>query len=232
MIKENPKPQKIKIVFIAPNIPWAHKILQNLRESEKNKYRSISLPTLARSISQKILNLQILLEKINEEMEILNVELIERKREIENCKKNDTAFSPAEKDRIILILSYTEASISISKVICELLHKYSKNFYKYILEKDESILKRDMKEKGINFDWIVDLKNIRNDLLHNYSAWMFFQETNNSYTFGLELPKNMKGKKWKRDSVTIEDINNFLRNLDGSYSKLTNLLVEKTINRK
>lgn len=220
-------PAILKIAFFAHNVPWAHKIRQNLTESEKERYPSTYLPKLERSISQKLFNLKTLIDETNLEMININRELRRRKEEVAENIRRDTAFVFEEPFRIIKILSFTEASISTTKTITELLHKYSEEFYEVILRKNRSDLLNDMEEKNIDIDWINEIADIRNDLLHNYAAWLFFQETDTAFTFGLALPEEMQGRNWESDSLTIDQLNNFFSDFQESYSKLTDLLVEK-----
>lgn len=220
-------PARVKIAFFGHNVPWAHKIRQELNNSEKTKYPSTSLPKLERSISQKLFNLRTLIDETNLEMININREIRRRKNEVDENIKAGTAFIPEQPFRITKILSFTEASISTIKSICEFLRKYSEDFYKIILGKDKSELLKDLKEKDIQLEWIDDIANIRNDLLHNYAAWLFFQETDTAYTFGLKLPDELRGKKWKGDSLTIDQLNKFFIDFEDSYTKLTDLLVEK-----
>ena len=194
-------PTIVKIAFFGHNVPWAHKIRQNLTNSDKEKYPSTPLPKLERSISQKLFNLKTLIDETNLEMININKELRRRKREVEENIKRGTVFIPEEPFRIIKILSFTEAVISTIKSICELLHRYSEDFYKIILGKNKSDLLEDMKGKNINLEWIDEIADIRNDLLHNYSAWLFFQETDTAYTFGLALPEEMQEKKWAGEEM-------------------------------
>lgn len=226
-MKEQSSPTRVEIAFFGYNVPWAHKIRQELINSEKTEYSSTSLPKLERSISQKLFNLRTLIDETNLEMININRELRRRKNEVEGNIKTGTVFIPEQPFKIAKILSFTEASISTLKSVCELLHRYSEDFYKFVLRKNKSELLKDINGKNIKLEWIDDLANIRNDLIHNYAAWLFFQETDTAFTFGLALPDDKSEKSWKGDSLTIDQLNKFFNEFEYSYAKLTDLLIEK-----
>lgn len=104
-------PQILKIAFFAHNVPWAHKIRQNLTDSEKESYPSTSFPKLERSISQKLFNLKTLIDEISLEMININRELRKRRNEVDENIKRGTAFIFEEPFRIIKILSFTEVYV-------------------------------------------------------------------------------------------------------------------------
>jgi len=229
---KTPPPAILKIAFFAHNVPLIHKIRQNLTNSDEEKYHSTSLPKLERSISQKLFNLKTLIDETNLEMININRELRNRKSEVDENIKRGTVFIPEEPFRVIKILSFTEAAISTTKTISELLRKYSEEFYKIILGKSRSNLIKDMEDKNIDLKWIVKIADIRNDLLHNYAAWLFFQETDTAFTFGLALTDEIEGKNWESDSLTIDQLNSFFWDFNESYTKLADLLAGKVLERE
>lgn len=226
-MNQNDSPRRLKIAFFAHNISWVYRIRKGLKNSKKQKYFSSSLPKLELSISQKLFNLKTLIEQTNLEMIHLNKELRRRKKEVIICMESDKAFLPEEPFRITKILSFTEASISTVKSLCELLHKYLDDFYKIVFMENKSEASKDLDEKKIDLDWIADAANIRNDFLHNYSAWLFFQETDTAFTFGLELPDGINNKNWSDDFITIDQLNKIFEDFEASYKKIILLLIEK-----
>jgi len=219
--------KKLKIEFTGHNVPWAYKIHARLNKEQEKEYLSAYLPSMIRSISLKYYNLSILTSLIQEEMKSINKELKNRQNEVEEYLEKNYAFSPTNRIRIIKILSFSESVIFTLKSLSELLYKYTEKFYKVVLKKNKNILKKDFKDNNIEQKCLDEMDNIRHELIHNQAAWLFFQKTNNNFTFGLELINDLQKKKDSKSVLTIQKLNEYLEEFHILYDKICNLLLEK-----
>ena len=217
----------LKIEFVGHNVPWAYKIHAGLNKEQKKEYFATDLPSIIRSISQKRYNLTILTSLIREEMESINIELKKRQKDVEECIEKNHVYRPTDRTRIIKILSFCESVFFTLKSLSELLYKYTEKFYKVVLKKNKNVLEKDFENKNIEKKSIEELINIRDELIHNQAARLFFQKTNNHFTFGLELLNNLHKNKDRTNNLTTEKLDRYLEKFHILYDKIWKLLLEK-----
>jgi len=224
--------KRIEVTFFGHNVPFLYSIVAKLTDEEKKIRQEKFLGEMERSISKKRYILTTLVDDSNLELIEINKELMKRTDYVKDCIKNNTAYHPENEHHFHRILAYTEAALFQLKALCEIIKTYLFDFYEYYLKKSKVDCLSDLAKKAIDLAWIEDLGNLRNDLLHNYSSWIFLEETDSAFTFGLKLPHKFKLKSWQKDTVTVDDLNGFYSEFSISFNKIADLINEKIIEKR
>jgi len=223
--------QVLNIAFFARPAKWIYDILRELNPEQKKDYNNCPLYDLGVSISKKISLLRTLVSDVNLEMIEINRILRREKKEVEWCINNNKAFLFQDIHHIYRIYAYTEAVLTNTYSVVEFIFKYIKFIYKYIFGERLSNVKQELINNEIDIGWREDLKKIRNDLLHNYAAWVYFKKQNNHFKLVISLPNSIKKrggyKQFPNDVLDTDEINRILEEFSRFFDKVNEFLIEK-----
>lgn len=233
-MSENQNNKILKIIYIAENAVWFHKILQTMNDTQIQRYKKTLLPSLSRTISRKLSLLQVLLIQINFEMKEVNKILKENINEVENCIDKNNPFSFGNKDYLIYrILAYIEATLIEMKSAVDLIIRYINRFHFHIFleRKSETLVIGELKDNNINIEFRYELNHIRRGFIHHYSGWISFRKQNNFFNPIIELPKSIKRfkdyEKFPYVSLEVEKINDILNNFKKFNDEAFDFLVKR-----
>jgi hypothetical protein len=221
----------LNIAFFANQVPWAYKIISKMDETQKAIYSNSPLPEIVRSISRKQSIMRNIADNINLGMNKLNT-LLKNNKDADHCMQTGKALIFEDIHLIYSVLMYMEAFISTMKSCKDFLAKYAVIFNRLIINNNHYIAAdffNELEVKGLRRDWIDNLDDIRNDIEHNYSAWISFNKIGDNYILTLSLPKSLNKhkahKKYQKDSLDTEELNGMINNYNNYFEKAIELLL-------
>lgn len=224
----------LNIAFFARPAAWMYKVKNHLTDEQKREYFSSPLPDLAFSIARKFELVKTCVNNAILESHEINKLLKQDEKNVNHCISTGKAYVFSDIHHIYNMIAYTEAVLTNTKSCIGFIISYIKQFYRVILRqkiKKFSDLKLLLADNSISIDWKEDLDKIRNDLIHNHSAWIFFLKTNYHHKLVLSLPKSIRRRggyiQFPHDTFDTDDINSILREFQKFFSQFENFIVNK-----
>ena len=202
------------------NSNWIYPILNKLNDSQRAIYKKSDLRELGISISTKLDMINYLVEEINAIILKLNIELKEDSAKIKQyLNESNIAYPVKNQKDIFILLAYMESVIFEMDSTKDLTIHYCIEFFNSVIN-DKINEKRFIKllnDSGLPDNWLTDLNNIRNDLIHNYAGWLTLYKNDESFRLAIELPEIKLKKHKKHDKKEISDAD--IRNLFKGFKK-------------
>ena len=185
-----------------------------------------------RSISKRISEIRVLVDDTVIEIGRIRKIINANREECELCIREGKAYVLPDVVHIYRILAYTESSLALLKSTVDLLFWSSIIIEKNILGKrgmNMTRLKAQMISAGLNLEWLENLDNIRDDLLHQYASWLMLTFDNGGVGIKLELPNvpktNRESKKYKKEYLDVLEINKILAGFSEFYVQAPDFLI-------
>jgi len=225
------KAQYLNIVFREKNIPWAYQIRTIMNEEQKKRFFKSELPDIEKTISRKLLTINILVDNTNMEMRVINRILFEHQEEVNDCLENCKAFYFNDIHHIYRVIAYFEATLIQMVAVIDLLIKYISTYYRQILKikKNNRLILEMLKKDGINTEWKRELYFIRRIVTHYHSGWPSFRKQGKYFQLIINFPKSVRKMKEYKDypyeKLEINQINNIFRNFEKFYKNVAEWVV-------
>lgn len=220
--------QLINTTFFNPDRGWYLPLIGKLDQQQRDNYRNSPLFLLGNSISIKRKLIFELIQNVNQEMKIISKILKEDEIEVTQSidMKKTYSFNRQHLYHLYSIIGQIEAILVELSSVVDLTIRYVQEFNKRVLGKKrkKQEVKNDLEQEGIDLGWLSSLDNIRNDFVHNYSAWIDFLKINNSYKFRISLPNELKKeyrkqyKKYQESVLDGDKIGDYFNKVDNFFS--------------
>ena len=209
---------KLKISFMADNVPWARRILGSLDEEQNKILRTTALNEIARSISIKLKLYYYIVGEINHTIDSIKIVLSENSDQLDLLMHNNQAFDFPKYELIYRTLFLIESLFINMKTILDLLKKYATVF-------ERNVLGNITYKYKFPAGSLRELEKIRDDFIHNYSGWPFFRKINEKFVLELELVPDIqrtgRHKITKTRTLNTNNINEIINEFTRYYSDLT-----------
>lgn len=225
--------QILNIAFFAQPSAWIYKIINELSEEQKKKYYSSPLPESSLSIARKFALIRTCVDSSNLEIHEINKILKENEKDVDYCIKTGKSYFFPDIHHIYRLIAYTEAIITNTKSCMDFICRHIRQFYRTIFGeriKQDALIKI-LEDKSIDITWGEDLEKIRNDLIHHYSAWIYFKKMNFHHKLVIEIPKSLRKHggyvRFPHNSFDSDEINNVLQEFQKFFNDFTDFLIKK-----
>jgi hypothetical protein len=207
-MEDNDKNQVLNINYFNPDRRWFIHLVGRLDRQQREKYFNPPFMLLQNSIAIKRRLILEMINNVNKEMKAVAKLLRQNEDKAIEAIKSKTTFGIQKKYQPYLYstIGQVEAILVEIFAVTDLIIRYAQEFNKKVLgeKKKKKEIKQDMEREGIDLKWLSNLKNIRDDFVHNYSPWIRFKKINGSFKFLISLPDKLK-KEYKKSYKKYPD---------------------------
>lgn len=215
----------LSIAFFAKKANWLHKVLNSLDKEQKKIYLATACPEIGRSITRKAVMFELIGRDFNRLVKEFNAFLKANQHEVNNCIDKGVLFRLGNEmqEKAYRLILLIETYITGLESYAHFHDTYLSVFYEKVLNSSY--------QKG-NPEWKTALYALRNDFVHNYSSWISFKLEKNgfnpAFTLAESLIRRRNYKKYPHPTITIDEVNEFTREINMYYGIEIMRIVERS----